>query len=120
MTLFIVTVVKPHTPVTVMNLEQTETRALCNRRSRPVGQYLLLLLVSADPESTAHNIQEALPGYGLETARAGTRDALRTAFVSVISRLHRARGVKTRPRGAEPLSDHPARRGDDPCEKTQQ
>jgi hypothetical protein len=79
---------------------------------------LLLLLVSADPESTAYDIQEALPGHGLETSGAGTRDALRAAFVAVISRLHWARGVKTRPRGTQPLSDHPARSGYDPCKKS--
>lgn len=78
---------------------------------------MLLLLVSADPEPTAYDIKEALPGYGLETTGAGTRDALRAAFVAVISRLHWARGVKTRPRGAQPLSDHPARSGYDPCKK---
>jgi hypothetical protein len=79
---------------------------------------LLLLFVPADPESTAYDIQEALPRHGLEASCARTRDALRAAFVSVISRLHRARDVKTSPRGAETLSDHPARSRYDPCGKT--
>jgi hypothetical protein len=72
--------------------------AFCDTGSLPAGSYLvLLLLVSADPEPTAYDIQKALPGHGLETPGAGTRDALRAAFVAVISRLHWARGVKTCP-----------------------
>jgi len=76
---------------------------------------LLLLLVAADPKPTAYDIQEALSRNRLQTSGTGTRNTFRAAFIPVECGLHRTGGVEARPRGAEPLPDHPPRSSYDSC-----
>jgi hypothetical protein len=78
---------------------------------------LLLLLVSADPEPTAHDVQEALPRHGLEPSGAGARNALRATFVSMVRGLHWARGVEACARSTQPFPNHTPRSRYDSCRR---